>query len=45
VTDDELKAMFAALHRMCTLEEMQSKLEDAISNLQTRVERLEGSTH
>jgi hypothetical protein len=45
VTDDELKAMFDALHRMCTREETHSKLEDAISDLQMRVERLEGSTH
>jgi hypothetical protein len=27
------------------LEETQSRLEDVVSDLQTRVERLEGSTH
>lgn len=49
-TAAETQAMIKFSHaelynRMRTLEETHSKLEDAISDLQTRVERLEGSTH
>jgi predicted nucleic acid-binding Zn-ribbon protein len=49
-TAAETQAMIKFSHtdldrRMRTLEETQSKLEDALLELQTRVERLEGSTH
>ncbi|MEA2488941.1 MAG: hypothetical protein QOH21_733 [Acidobacteriota bacterium] len=49
-TAAETQAMLKFSHvdldrRMRTLETSQSKLEDTVEDLQTRIERLEGSTH